>query len=146
MSLDGYEVPVYAKLDGVRTFHPGEVVGQLVALLGALDERKRLAAKKRKARNVHRHVAASRSPREVVEQAPAGVLEAQLIDLVRADGPLVLPGDVPVVIVVQRSPRKRILSKILRTLCLHLNASLIAWTYAGAQREPVVVGQVVIEA
>src|SRR6185312_5457258 len=103
IGLQRDEVTVHAKLDVVRALRPGKVVGKLVALLGAVDERKRLTAKEREARNVDRHVAASRGPREVVEQAPPGILESQLIDLVRADGPLVLPGNVPVVIVLQGS-------------------------------------------
>ena len=97
---DRDEITIYAKLDSVRTLHPCEVVGELVALFSALDERKWFAAEKREAGNVHRHVAASRGPREVVEQPPPGVLETQLVDLVRPDGPRVLPGDVPVVIVL----------------------------------------------
>ena len=78
-----------------------EIVGELVALLRAVDEREWLAAEEREAGNVHRHITATRARGEVVEQAPTGVLETKLIDLVVPMVQCVLPGDVPVVIILR---------------------------------------------
>ena len=84
-------IEIGADLNGVRSPHPGEVVSDLMALLHAIHKREGLAPEESHARNIDGHIAAARSTREVVAQTTARVLVAELIDLVAADGPGVLP-------------------------------------------------------
>ena len=115
----------------------GEVVGGLVALLDALHERKRLTPKECEARNIHRHVASPSTSREAVEQAAASILEAKFVDLVVANGPLILGRDAPIVVVLVGGAGKSVLTEILRTLSLYLDASHIAGANTPAQHQPV---------
>src|SRR3954468_9491070 len=85
---------VGAELEGVVLVYPREVVAELPALLEAIDERERLAADEREARDVDGDAAAFRDlPVKVVQQVAAGILEQELVDLVIAQQPSVLRSD-----------------------------------------------------
>ena len=138
-------IPIYSELDIVRALRPGEIVGDLIALLGAFHVGERLAAEKRKPGNIHSDIAASRVAGKAIEQATAGVLESELIDPVIPNRPGVLAEDTGVVIVLQRRPREGVLAKILRALRLHLDSSLITRTHTTTQRETVIGAEVVVQ-
>src|SRR4029077_7752858 len=78
-------------------------------------------------------------------QPAAGILEAELIDFIGADGPRIPHHPGHVAISLRGSPRKSVLT-ISLVLAVHLNACDRAGTYVGAKRQPVVVGEVVIQA
>ena len=130
----------------MRTLRPGKIVSQLVALFGAPHKGERLASKKSEAGNVNRHVAASRGARESVKQPAARILKAKFIDLVRSQRPLVLAGDTPIMIILGRCTRERILSEVLRTLRLHLDSGLITWAETAPERDSVVASEIMVQA
>ena len=69
---------------------PGEIVGELIALLRPLDIGVGFAADKTEARDVGGHVGAAGRVRIEILQAAARVLEAEFVHLVVADGHRVL--------------------------------------------------------
>ena len=125
---------------------PGEIVGELVALLDALNVGIRLAAEISKAGNVDSRIGAAGSCRVVkICEAAASVLEAEFVDLVVAESPGVLHHAGYVAIGLLRSSRISILSERL-VLAADFNAGDGAGADVGAQRQPVAVAEVVIQA
>src|SRR6185312_13576114 len=100
ISRDRQMVVVSAELDIVVTLYPGEVITELMPLLHPVHKRERLTPKKGKAGNVYRHISAARSARKVVEQSATRILVAQIINLVLANNPGVLPTDAAIVVVL----------------------------------------------
>ncbi len=91
---------------------PGEIVGELIAPLCALDVGVRLAAKVCKSCDVNRRVRAAGNIRVVeVREASSRILKAEFVDLVVADRPGVLRGAGDIAKGLLRSPRVGVLSE-----------------------------------
>src|SRR3954465_3334909 len=93
---------------------PGEVIGELVPLLGALNVGVRLATEVSEASYIDRRIGAA-GKRGVVEvrQTAARVLEAKLVDFVGAERPAVLHCARHISIGLLRCTRVSILAKWL---------------------------------
>src|SRR5207237_8068854 len=118
----------------------------LIALHDPANERKGFSSEKGKAWNVDSYIVASRCAGEAVKQAAAGILKTKFIDLIGAECPLVLASETPIMIVLRRSARARVLTDILWTLRLHLYPCQVAGTHPPRQHDRVVVGEVVVQA
>ena len=129
----------------MRPLRDGEVIKQFPSLLSPVYVRKRFTTDEAKSGNIGGHTAAiGPIGIGVIERTP-GILEAELVDLIVADGPGVLAQDAPIVEVVDGSTRPRILSEVLWSLCIHLHAGGAERIYAATQHELLVVGEFVVQ-
>src|SRR3954453_22983923 len=123
-----------------------EVIRELIALFRSLHKAEWLASKERIAYDIYTHVTSARCIREAVQQAASRVLEPQLIDLVVSKRPVVLSRDAPVVIILTRRAGECVLSEVLRTLRIHLDAIRLARAHSCAQQQCLARRQLVIDA
>ncbi len=138
-------IEVHAEFRVVAPQGPGKIIGELIALFHALNVGVRLAAEVSEARNVDGRIRPARNLRVVVvrESAPR-ILEGEFIHLVVADGPGVFGDPGHIAIGRLRGARKCVLSEGL-ILAAALDSSDRAGTDVGAQRQAVVVVDVVVE-
>src|SRR5437773_2255826 len=141
---DRQEISVAAEFEAVASNRPGEIVGDLITLFRAPHKRKWLAAKKCKSGDVYGDVPAARSTRKSIQKSAACIVETEFVDLVVADCPLVLSGQGPVVKILIGGAGERVLSEVLRALCLDFNSSLVAGADAATQHDAVVAGEIMI--
>src|SRR5579863_10296504 len=139
-------VKIPSELHVVSPHRPRVVVGELVALLDALNEGVRFAAEIRIAGNVYRWVGAARNLRIVeIGKSAAGILKAEFIDLVVADGPGILKHSGYVAVRLLRSARVRVLPEGL-ILAADFDTGDRAGADVGAERQTMVRPQIVVEA
>src|SRR5437660_10893499 len=137
-------IHVATKFHAVIAEAPGEVVGHLMALLGAVHERERLTPNESESGNVDGHISAAGPAGEVVEQPPARVLVTELIHFIVSEHPGILRRDGHIAIRLLRCARVGVLSKRL-VLAIDLNSRNRTWTYIAAQHELLIVRELVVE-
>jgi hypothetical protein len=142
--IDGDVVEIGAELQSVRSVRDREVVAELVTLLGALDVGVRLASDECVANDVGGDIGPASAIGVEVLQSATGILEAELIDLVVADGPGVLEYSSDVAIGLLRGAGVSVLAEGL-VLAVDLNAGDCAWADITAQHDAVRRGQIVVE-
>ncbi len=89
-----------------------EVVYELIAFLGSLDEAIGFAAEEGEAGDVDCGVRAARAVVIEVRQAAPRILKTELVDLVVAEGLRILSYDTPIVIVLCGGARKSVLAEM----------------------------------
>src|SRR5438067_10080751 len=125
---------------------PGEIVTELVPLLGALNVGIWFAAEIGKARDIHRRIRTSRNRSiEKVRQPAAGILETKIVDLVVADYPGFLNHASDITVRLLRGAGISILAKRL-VLAADFNSRNRAGTDVGTNGQAMTVVKVVVEA
>src|SRR5580692_12392764 len=139
-------IEVHSEL-GVMTSHgQRKVVGDLVALLNALNVGVRLAPKIGKPGDVDRRIRASRYRRVVkVRQTATRILEAQLIHFIVADRPSVLNDAGNIAISLLGRAGISVLPERL-VLAADLDPRDRAGTHVSAQRKPIAAADIVVDA
>src|ERR1700686_3241876 len=125
---------------------PGEVVGELIPLFDALNVGVRLAPEVREAGNIDGRIRAAGNGCVVkIRESSAGILKAELVDFVVAQGPRVLDGPGNVAESLLRRSRVGVLSEWL-ILAADFNSRLGARTDVHAQHKTVAGAHVVVDA
>src|SRR5437868_256421 len=137
-------IHVTTKFHAVIAETPGEVVGHLMALLGAVHERERLTPNESESGNVDGHISSAGPAGEVVEQPPARVLVPELIHFIVSEHPGILRRDGHIAIRLPRCARVGVLSKRL-VLAIDLNSRNRTRTHIATQHELLVACEFVIE-
>src|SRR5580698_2117724 len=125
---------------------PGKIVDKLIALFNALNIRIGLASKISITWDIHRRIGPSWNCSVVeIRQAPSRELKEKFIHFVIAQSPSVFHYASDIAVGLLRSARVGILTKRL-VLAADLDAGDGARTDIGAQRKPVTVAHVMVEA
>ena len=139
-------VEVPSELSVVPSDAPGKIVGELIAWLDALDVGVGLASEIGVTGNVDSWVGSARNLGVVeIIQAAASVLEAEFIHLAGAESPSILHHSRHVTVGLLRSARVGVLAEGL-VLSADFDAGNRARAGIDAQREPVVIAHVVVDA